>query len=152
MKVEVSSIIEADPEKVFEVVQTKRLLFYVMCPMASFKIISPIDDNVNWKEGETYIGWSFLFLVIPVWKRKIYLERIDDKDMQIQPRESGEIGLRKWDHLIMIEETVDGRTMYTDIVEIDAGIFTLPYYLFASVFYRHRQSRWRNLAKNNLKF
>jgi uncharacterized protein YndB with AHSA1/START domain len=50
MKVEISTIIEADPEKVFEVVQTKKLLFHVMYPIATFKIISPVEDSELWKE------------------------------------------------------------------------------------------------------
>lgn len=151
MRVELSTIIKADPNIVFEIVQTKNLLFHVMHPMASFKIISPKVNSDRWKEGETYIGLSFLFLVIPVWKRKIYLEKINKEKRTIQSRESGEIGLKKWDHLIKVEENEDGSTLYTDIIDIDAGILTLPYYIFASIFYRHRQRRWRDLAIRDFK-
>ncbi len=152
MKVNVSTIIDASPDKVFEVVKTKKLLFHVMHPMARFKIISPLDDFETWKEGETYVGWSFLFLFIPVWKRKNYIEKIDEDNHTIQSRESGEIGLKKWDHLIKVEKTENGKTHYTDIVEINAGIFTPLYFLFASLFYRHRQRRWRALADRNFEF
>jgi hypothetical protein len=152
MKVNVSTIIDASPDKVFDIVKTKKLLFYVMHPMARFKIISPEDDFGTWEEGKTYVGWSFLFLFIPVWKRKLYIEKIDEDNRTIQSRESGEIGLKKWDHLIKVEQKKDGKTLYTDIIEINAGIFTPLYFIFASLFYRHRQRRWRALAERGFKF
>lgn len=70
MQVKVSTIISASPAQVFEMVKTKTLFFHVIYPMASFRIISPKEENDNWKEGETYTGWSFLFQVIPFGKER----------------------------------------------------------------------------------
>ena len=58
--------------------------------------------------------------------------------------------VKVWDHSISIS-TASGRTRYRDTVTIDAGLFTLPVWLFAQVFYRHRQRRWRSLAKRSFR-
>lgn len=61
-------------------------------------------------------------------------------------RDKGRSALVKvWDHTISIS-AADGRTRYRDTVTIHAGVFTFPVWLFAQVFYRHRQRRWRLLA------
>jgi hypothetical protein len=62
-------------------------------------------------------------------------------------RDNGYSGLIKvWDHKISIT-TDAGRTRYNDSVTIHAGVLTLPVWLFAQAFYRHRQRRWRLLAR-----
>ena len=40
-------------------------------------------------------------------------------------------------------------TRYTDEVSIDAGLFTLPIYIYAFIFYSYRQMRWRKLVNLN---
>lgn len=151
MTVTVSTYIDTSPDKVFEVVQTKKLLFHVMYPLARFKIIQPKEDSPTWREGVTYLGNSFLLSFLPIGKRHIFIERIDPDKREIQSREHGEIGLKKWDHLILVEPSGQG-TKYTDIIEINAGIFTLSYVLFANIFYRLRQAKWRKLVKKNFQF
>jgi hypothetical protein len=54
--------------------------------------------------------------------------------------------VRRWDHVIEVRE-VDGRTVYSDTIEIEAGLLTLPVRIFAEFFYRHRQRRWRRLCQ-----
>ena len=48
--------------------------------------------------------------------------------------------IKSWDHKIILEP-VGGATRYTDEVEIHAGLLTVPAWLFAHLFYRHRQRR-----------
>jgi len=40
-----------------------------------------------------------------------------------------------------------GRCGYTDQIDIQAGILTPPIWLFAHIFYRYRQRRWRHLVR-----
>jgi len=47
--------------------------------------------------------------------------------------------IKSWDHKIILEP--GGSTRYTDQVEIYAGLLTVPAWLFAHLFYRHRQRR-----------
>jgi hypothetical protein len=58
---------------------------------------------------------------------------------------------RRWDHWIAIEPERRG-TRYTDTVHIDAGLLTPLIVAFARIFYRHRQRRWRRLAKSGFAY
>ncbi|MCR5867604.1 hypothetical protein [Aquincola sp. J276] len=63
--------------------------------------------------------------------------------------------VKVWDHTISIS-MASRRTRYRDSVTIDAGLFKLPVWLFAEVFYRHRrrhrQCRRRLLAGRSFRF
>ena len=50
-----------------------------------------------------------------------------------------------WDHRIELSD-VHGMTRYTDVVEVRAGVLTPVAWLFAQVFYRHRQRRLNRLV------
>jgi hypothetical protein len=76
----------------------------------------------------------------------MFFERVDRVRREIQTREK-DILCRQWDHLIQVRESEDGRTLYSDSIEIDAGMLTLPVWLFANWFYRHRQNRWKMIAQ-----
>lgn len=52
----------------------------------------------------------------------------------------------KWDHLISIEPMTGDRTLYTDDVEVRSGILTPAIWMFAMLFYWHRQRRWQKLV------
>lgn len=59
--------------------------------------------------------------------------------------------ISKWDHLITAQE-VNGGTLYRDSVTIKAGILTPFVWLFARLFYAHRQRRWATLAANGFNY
>ena len=46
----------------------------------------------------------------------------------------------------------DGRTRYTDSVEVRAGLLTPLVWAFATAFYRHRQRRWRRLVRRGFRY
>jgi hypothetical protein len=56
--------------------------------------------------------------------------------------------VRTWNHRIRFRASGQGQTLYSDEVAIDAGWLTLPVWLFALLFYRYRQWRWRDLAEH----
>jgi hypothetical protein len=55
--------------------------------------------------------------------------------------------VRRWDHLIRIRPLANDCCRYLDEIDIDAGPLTLLVWLFAQVFYRHRQRRWQRVAE-----
>jgi hypothetical protein len=55
--------------------------------------------------------------------------------------------LRRWDHDVVVERLDDDRSRYTDPVLVDAGPVTMPVAMFAWLFYRYRQRRWRKLVR-----
>lgn len=87
-----------------------------------------------------------MFGFIPLGVRAIYLERIDQEHFEIQSREKDPL-IKKWDHLIKVWSQ-EGKTYYSDEVEIDAGLLTFFVSSWANWFYRHRQGKWRKLAKS----
>src|SRR5205814_10309082 len=88
----------------------------------------------------------YLFGIIPLGTHTIFLERIDSEAREIQSRES-EWLVRRWDHLIRVRPAADGQTLYSDEILIEAGWLTAFVWLFAHWFYRHRQRRWRRVAR-----
>ena len=56
-----------------------------------------------------------------------------------------------WNHRIILKETADGKTEYTDEVEIGAGWKTPFVYLWAKAFYSHRQKKWIKLLNKSYK-
>ncbi|OWK46890.1 hypothetical protein FRUB_00589 [Fimbriiglobus ruber] len=100
----------------------------------------------KWPNGMTVLCRSYLFGIIPLGTRTLLFERIDHASYTIQTRECDHL-VRRWDHLIRVESIAPGRCRYSDEIEIEAGGFTPVVWLFALTLYRHRQNRWRAIAR-----
>ena len=59
--------------------------------------------------------------------------------------------VKTWHHRIRVVPERPGTTHYTDSVVVEAGPLTLFVWMFAQVFYRHRQRRLRELARGGFK-
>jgi hypothetical protein len=73
-------------------------------------------------------------------------EHIDHERREIQTREHDPL-IRRWDHRIQFEPLGPDSSRYTDEVEVEAGLLTPVAWAFAQWFYRHRQRRWRRVAR-----
>jgi hypothetical protein len=146
MKVYVESVLDCPPEKVWDEVQKSSLLREVIRPLARVAPVDAPEFPERWLEGAAVRCRSYLFGFIPLGVRTIVLERVDQAAREIQSRESDPL-IRRWDHLVRVKPTGDGRTRYADEIVIEAGILTVAVWLFAQWFYRHRQRRWRRVAK-----
>jgi hypothetical protein len=93
--------------------------------------------------------WLLLFGVVPVSYHHLQVREIDADAMRLVAHEWGG-AVRRWEHTIWVEPLGEGRCRYTDRIEIDAGPFTAIVAGFAALFYRHRQRRWRRLARRHL--
>ncbi len=81
------------------------------------------------------------------WKHYLKVMRVDNERMEILSNERGGL-IRTWNHWIKIDRSADGNALYMDRIEIEAGMMTLPVWLFANLFYRYRQMRWRKLLRS----
>src|SRR5262249_23839568 len=140
------SMFDCPPEKVWAELQTSALHREVIRPLMRFRSLDAPDASERWSQGGTFHFRCYLFGVIPLGKHTIFIERIDPVAQEIQSREHGAL-LHRWDHLIRIRPTPDGRTLYADEVEFSAGLLTPLVWAFAQWFYRHRQRRWRRIAR-----
>ena len=156
MRTLITTRLDCKPERAWEAVQTTRLLEHVAAPLLGFEPLQPRTLPETWRPGNYLVKMKFLgfiplgkqWVVVSMPKRKKTTSR---REYAIRDDGHGSLA-KKWDHLITITETQDGKTQYTDQVDIDAGLLTPLIWLFSQVFYRHRQRRWRALVKRQFAF
>jgi len=156
MRVAVSSVFPCPLARIWQEVQTTRLLNYVAAPLVRFQPVDPPAWPERWSEGHYRVGMT-LFGFLPWGQQWIVasVTRLDTTPGQqhYELRDNGYSSLiSRWDHRITIRETADGMTHYSDTVDIRAGWLTLFVWAFAQVFYRHRQNRWRQLVASNFAY
>lgn len=144
-RIVVSSVLAAPPEKVWEAAKRSETLIYVAHPLLSF---IPLDGRPlpeTWQEGATAQVRLLGLGLLPFGQHAIAVARIDDRNRVMETRESGQLA-RIWNHTIRVEPGGEGRTLYTDELELSAGALNPLVAAFAYVFFRHRQTRWQALA------
>jgi hypothetical protein len=146
MEVYVESVLQCSPEAAWTEVQKSSLLLEVARPIVTIQASGSPRLPERWEHHGVETVRSFLFGIVPLGTRVIYFERVDEDAREIQSRESDPL-VRHWDHLVAVRETSDGRTRYSDRVQIEAGLLTPAVWLFAQCFYRHRQRRWQRVAR-----
>ncbi|WP_220348675.1 hypothetical protein [Alkalilimnicola ehrlichii] len=102
----------------------------------------------EWREGATEETRLLFFGVVPGWRHRLTFQEISDAKRELATCEGGGL-VPIWNHLIKVEELEGQACRYTDDVEIQAGPLTLLVWLYANVFYRYRQWRWRSLLKRS---
>jgi hypothetical protein len=145
MIVDVSTILDCSADKAWNEVQKSSLLLHVVWPLVRF-VPTGAPFPECWSEGLTFQCKSFIFGIIPIGLHTVHIEKIDQESYQIQSREHDPL-IARWDHLISIKPLSESRSIYRDTIELDAGSLTLVVWRGANWFYRHRQRRWRALAK-----
>ncbi len=140
--IKVSSVFKASKDEVFDNLKKFETLAYIAYPYMTFK---PINDNEEfiWKEGAMYSFSLKLFGIVPFGIHKIKV--IDfDGDGEIYTNETSTY-VPVWKHRIILKEIDENTTEYTDRVVVYAGLKTYFVYLWGTVFYMHRQRKWKKL-------
>ena len=145
MIVDVSTVLNCSAAKAWNEVQKSSLHRYIIWPLARVVPSGPPIPQ-RWSEGLAIQCKLFIFGVIPIGIHTIHFEKIDQKNYEIQSREHDPL-IARWDHLVSIKPLDDSRSIYRDTIDIDAGSLTFVVWAWANWFYRHRQRRWRALAK-----
>jgi hypothetical protein len=146
MKVDVSTVLECPIDRAWDKVQTRALLERVMWPLVRMAPGRSPQIPERWSDGTTVHCRLYLFGFIPIGVRTLHFERVDQAKREMQTREHDPL-VRRWDHLISLTAQGARRTTYRDQIDIDAGPLTFLVWVFANGFYRHRQRRWRTIAK-----
>ena len=142
MVVQKTSLFPASKETVFCKLQQLKTLQYIAWPFAGFE---PIGKTVStWEVGSTSAYRFRLFGVIPFGTHTIHIVRFDPAG--ISSCEENE-HVPVWNHDITLKAVDAKHTRYTDRVEIQAGWKTVFIWLWANVFYAHRQRKWIRLLK-----
>ena len=144
MLVRVSTRLPVPPDLAWDTVKRTDTLRYVTRGLLGFRPEGEIPDRLA--EGETYRMRLLFFGVLPAWRHEIQVIRLDDASQEIRTEEHGG-PVRDWRHRITVDAEGWGATRYMDEIEIAAGPLTPLVWLYAQVFYRYRQWRWRRLAR-----
>jgi len=130
-------------------------MLHVASPLVEFAPIEPKSLPERWEEKEYLVSVRLLGLLPIGWQRiKISMRDRSNEigHFYMELRDNGHGALMsKWDHLITIQASGQG-CMYTDRVEVKAGVLTPFISLFAWFFYRHRQRRWQRLVANRFAY
>lgn len=150
-RIEISTVLNAPPERIAAEVRTSKLLKYVARGMLAFRPIDPPAFPDVWTEGH-YKAAMLWKGFLPIGWQIIGIEILDEGPKVWRIRDNGRGALIKtWDHVIELRADGDG-THYTDRLDLDAGLLTPFVHVFASLFYRHRQKRWRRLVANGFDY
>jgi hypothetical protein len=147
MKVDISTALSCQAERVWVELQTIALLQRVAWPLARLKPAGNARFPPRWSEGMTFRCRLYIFGFIPIGVRTLHVERLDQNKREMQTREHDPL-VRTWDHLISVSARGAEGTIYRDQIEINAGALTFVVWAWANWFYRHRQSRWRAIARS----
>ena len=139
-----SCILPASKEVVFEKLQELKTLQYIASPYATFTPVEP-DNNLIWREGESFSFYFKLFGFIPFGVHTIRVIEFN-ADRGIYTNESNP-SVPVWNHRILLEQAGGDAVKYTDEVQMAAGRKTELIYLWAKLFYAHRQRKWRKLLQ-----
>jgi len=143
--------LDAEPDQVWALLQRADTLTHIARPLVVFRPVDPPQLPEIWSAGE-YIVSMWIFGVLPFGRQTVGIEFHDSHPEApvgarlLRDNGSGQM-IRLWDHWIFVSRHPEGGTAYTDRVEIRAGLLTPGVWLFASVFYRWRQTRWRAMLR-----
>jgi len=146
MKATIATIMQAESNKMWEELQKISSLMYVAAPVIIFKFQDGCRLPASWEIGREYQLKIFAFHIVPFGKHYIVVKSINAKNKEIFTNESGSL-TKTWNHFVRVETLDKKRLKYTDEIEIKAGMLTVFIWMFAQVFYRHRQRKWKKLLK-----
>jgi hypothetical protein len=139
MKVDVSTELDCSAVKAWNEVQKSSLLLHVIRPLARIVSVDGRGFPERWTEGLMIQCRSYLFGFIPVGVRNLYFQRIDHVNFEILILENDPL-VKSWKHAISIKPLGQDRSIYRDVIDIDAGRLTALVWAWADWFYRHRHA------------
>jgi len=151
MLVKISTVLSCPPERVWQEVQTPRLLLQIAYPLVVFEPVQPSAFPETWDE-ENYLVRMRLFGFLPFGEQWIVIKKTISGEKYEMLDDGHSRIIKQWRHLITVQQTSEGFTRYTDTVDIEAGWLTPGIWLFATIFYSHRQRRWRKLVGKDFRY
>ena len=143
------SVFNCDSEELFREVKKTESLFYIAKPLIKFVQLPEHPLPELWEEGK-YPVKMYILGFIPFGKQWIVIS-IDNSNLHIRDNGYSKL-IKKWDHNIYLKGVGKNKTLYTDTIEINADILTIFIAMFANIFYRWRQKRWRRLINNHFNY
>ncbi len=146
MFVRISTQLNCTESELWAQIGQQESLKFVASPILTF---TPLNEasNHEWETGRDYSFKLYFFKFIPLGIHTIHIVEIDKNQNIISSQEKGVL-TPVWNHKISFKKIAPNTLNYRDEIEIRAGWLTPFIALFAHMFYRHRQRRWKVLLKN----
>ena len=144
MRARISTVIKTNENRMWDELQKVSSLMHVASPILKFKPQKNHSLPEKWALGNEYKLKLSFFGIIPLGGHFIKLVELNKEEKKIVSNEHGNL-TKVWNHIIKLKPIDEQTIEYTDEIEIKAGILTFSIWLFAHIFYRHRQSRWKKL-------
>jgi len=144
-----STNLDCPPEKAWNEVKTADLLRRIAAPILEFRPEAGTVLPERWVPGgpDTFRVSLRLLGILPMGRHEIRVRYIDEERREIYTNERGSM-TPVWNHRITMRPSEDGKTIYTDELEIKAGWRTPFVWIFTQIFFHHRQRRWRCIARS----
>lgn len=136
---------DAPLDKVSELVKNVDTLYFIARPLLIFRSVKGQELSHQWTNG-TYWFHLYLFRVIPLGKQAIVVSFPPSPDFQMLDDGYSRF-IKQWRHMITVKKEGRG-VLYEDHLQISAGTLTYLVTVFAQLFYKHRQKRWKKLLEN----
>lgn len=151
MRVKRSSLLPCSIERCRDEVAKPASLPFVAAPMLTFVPLDPPELGTRWKGGPHQVR-LLLGGRLPIGEHTLDIELDPSGPPGTVFHDAGYSELiQTWDHRIILED-FHGMTSYTDLVDVRAGALTPLVWLFAWIFYGHRQRRWQLLIANGFDY
>jgi ligand-binding SRPBCC domain-containing protein len=151
MRFSLEVILDRPAEVVWDAVLRPATFQFVARPFVEFVPVEKSGFPDRWIAGDYRVRMD-LFGLIPMGKQRIGISLDDSKAGEGEYRlrdDGGSALISKWDHRITVRALDETRTCYRDEVEIRAGLLTPCVWLFARMFFAHRQRRWKTFVAMN---
>lgn len=142
------SHLDASPDAVWEAVEKPALFLHVAAPMVQFAPIGLPHFPERWSAAE-YRGAMKLFGLVPLgWQAIVISFPQAQGNMRVLEDNGYSPLLPKWSHRIEVSPEGTG-TRYVDRLCFDAGWMTPFSAIGIGLFFKHRQRRLQQLARDN---
>lgn len=148
MLARISTRLPCSARELWQKIMEPRSLQFVAAPILSFTPTEAGALDREWEVGRAYPLKLHFLKFIPLGSHTIQLVRMDKETNTLVSHESGRLA-RVWNHSIFFQDTAAGTVSYTDEIDIRAGLLTPAIWLFAQLFYRYRQRRWKVMLRGS---
>lgn len=143
MRCVVRTVLDAPADSVWEAVVRPATLELVTRGLLGFTDVSFPE---RWRTGVSVAPRLVFLHVIPAWKHHLTVIVVDDAARVLETREGGG-PIQVWNHRISVEPRDSTSCVYTDTIDLSAGLLTPLVRVYAELFYRYRQRRWHHLVE-----
>lgn len=144
MRLQLTSLLACSIDRLTGEISKPALLREIAAPMLIFVPLDPQEFGEHW-EPRRYRTRLLLGGRIPLGEHTLDIDPEVTADGALFHDAGFSDLIKTWDHRVILED-FHGMTRYTDRVRIEAGALTPVAWVFARIFYAHRQRRLNRLV------